>query len=158
MKKVLIALLIIFSILCLCCCGGLLLLSTQNQNKTTSTTCPTNYVPVCGKDNKTYKNDCEARLNETTTDYFGPCTTDTSSAPFTLPEGKVCTEIFDPVCGKDGVSYTNSCIMEIYNTTVDHQGLCTGKPIKIDVPTVETPQIKTDNIFTQIWNFFFNQK
>ncbi|MEP7103172.1 MAG: Kazal-type serine protease inhibitor domain-containing protein [Candidatus Dojkabacteria bacterium] len=152
MKKVLIILFVIFLLICCCCLGFLLLLSNSRKTTTnTSTSCPTNYIPVCAVDGKTYKNDCEARLNGTTTDHFGVCSGDTTNPPATLPNGKFCTEIFNPVCGEDGVSYENACIADLYNTKVASQGLCVGKPINMNIPTIQTPSFNLNNIFGDIW-------
>lgn len=125
MKKFLIVVFILL-LPCVCCCGIIFLLGSQGSRKADA--CPTRYVPVCGKDKKTYSNDCNARDAGTESDHFGICEGDTTSKPFQLPDGKVCTEIFNPVCGEDGVSYENSCIADFY-TSVKSQGLCVGKPV-----------------------------
>jgi hypothetical protein len=41
-----------------------------------------------------------------------------------LPEA--CIEIFSPVCGCDGVTYSNSCFANAAGTSVQYQGACNG--------------------------------
>ncbi len=36
----------------------------------------------------------------------------------------VCTLQHDPVCGTDGMTYSNSCFAEGAGTTVKHDGMC----------------------------------
>lgn len=35
-----------------------------------------------------------------------------------------CIEIYQPVCGKDGMTYSNICFLELSETLLDHQGEC----------------------------------
>ncbi len=40
------------------------------------------------------------------------------------PEEIACIQIFDPVCGIDGTTYSNSCFAGVAGVQIDHEGLC----------------------------------
>jgi len=42
-------------------------------------------------------------------------------------EPTFCIEIFAPVCGSDGVTYSNSCFAEGAGVQILHDGECTGE-------------------------------
>ena len=70
--------------------------------------CGIDFEPVCGCDNKTYWNACEAELHNGITSWTeGPCSCPDASA---IDDDFLCFTIFDPVCGCDGNTYSNSCI------------------------------------------------
>jgi len=70
--------------------------------------CGIDFEPVCGCDNKTYWNACEAELHNGITSWTeGPCSCPDASA---IDNDFLCFTIFDPVCGCDGNTYSNSCI------------------------------------------------
>ncbi|KAM3958175.1 PI-actitoxin-Avd5a-like isoform 3-T3 [Aphomia sociella] len=40
--------------------------------------------------------------------------------------GQFCTEQYDPVCGKDGVTYGNLCKLHVACVELDYEGECKG--------------------------------
>ncbi|MFH1656545.1 MAG: Kazal-type serine protease inhibitor family protein [Candidatus Nealsonbacteria bacterium] len=58
--------------------------------------------------------------------------TDTSNIGEQKDNGKEqeCTDILDPVCGKDGETYPNKCFAELLEVEIDYNGECeTNSPI-----------------------------
>jgi len=39
-------------------------------------------------------------------------------------EGEVCAQLWDPVCGKDGKTYSNPCFAKIAGVEIAHKGIC----------------------------------
>ncbi|XP_035210218.1 agrin-like, partial [Stegodyphus dumicola] len=94
--------------------------------------CESIMKPVCGSDGQTYSNDCELQRNACIQmkhvsvvhigecDYTGPCSNYICSfGAICMLNNDIpgcvcpsCTEEFDPVCGTDGMSYTNECKMK----------------------------------------------
>lgn len=40
----------------------------------------------------------------------------------------VCTDLYNPVCGRDGQIYSNSCEANVKGVIVDYPGACKAKP------------------------------
>lgn len=92
--------------------------------------CPKEKNFVCGSDNKFYSSECEMkRSNCGKHIYVVPMKRCLSGFVFKGCQ-KMCPTYYDPVCGTDEKTYSNSCFLEIENcrsrsvVTLKHLGTC----------------------------------
>ncbi|XP_073990277.1 serine protease inhibitor dipetalogastin-like isoform X3 [Rhodnius prolixus] len=96
------------------------------------------YEPVCGTDDKTYDNNCRLECASISSspgvelNHEGPCSTEEKKLlkrSGKLKKSCPCPRIFAPVCGTDGTTYANLCILKCQMTVVPglelkHTGKC----------------------------------
>ncbi len=98
--------------------------SPATQRPATTTISCFRYDPVCGINGITYScGTAEANLNNVKVAYAGECKASTTT-PSAAGSGVVCTQEYEPVCGSNNVTYSNTCTAKAAGVTVIHEDAC----------------------------------
>lgn len=94
--------------------------------------CTANYDPVCGKNNKTYSNSCEADCEGISVSHKGECEpaeakTSSNSTASKDVGSCVCPMVWKPVCTKNGKTRGNKCEAKCRGETIVQEGECDAK-------------------------------
>ncbi len=124
--------------------------------------CPDVWDPVCGCDGRTYSNACYAARSGVSVDYEGeceeaPCWGDSMCDPneycffedCDLEVGicesrpEACPDIWQPVCGCDGRTYSNDCYAAMAGMSVDYPGACMERSRDLPRSDTDSPDAQT---------------
>ncbi|KAF6038280.1 hypothetical protein EB796_003414 [Bugula neritina] len=111
------------------------LLIGQSSAKDCNSVCAAVYDPVCGSDDKTYSNQCALKGatcedSSVTLAYKGACRKQPAKDCL-----QACFDVYAPVCGSDGKTYSNQCYLGVAtckdsSVTLAYKGACRKQPAK----------------------------
>ncbi|TRY70820.1 hypothetical protein TCAL_13173 [Tigriopus californicus] len=82
------------------------------------------YQPVCGQNEQTYPNACEAECNKESLQCEGTCPCPRSPSDSPTQSQTVCPVAIQKVCAENGKTYDNACEAENQDLGVQCEGEC----------------------------------
>ncbi|GLD95961.1 hypothetical protein PINS_up004639 [Pythium insidiosum] len=120
---------------------GVVALAAQASAQTCQPGCREIFKPVCGSDGKTYENQCmfdyekcKTKNESLTVVSQGQCKGSGGGADEpNCSEPGACLAVEDPVCGSDGKTYSNECVLNLQRCKTPQlkmvsKGACGSKP------------------------------
>lgn len=102
--------------------------STTDSGDAQCPMCNANFNPVCGVNGVTYTNECQLRMcAKVRLASRAPCGVPDWVKPAEAKSCNRCKFHFAPVCGKDHVTYQNSCLLNCAGVKVANEGSCLRK-------------------------------